>query len=128
MFTTDPKIIQAVLATHFDSFELGPKSKNLAALLGNGIFCNDGKEWEHSRATLRPAFRRDRIINKHFDSHYRHCEKLMLALPTNDKDGWTAKVDLDSLLLQITLNFSLEFLFGISITFDIELQGIEFTT
>ena len=45
-FTTDPKNIQAVLATQFSDFEIGElRRKNFFPLLGNGIFTTDGKNW-----------------------------------------------------------------------------------
>jgi hypothetical protein len=44
--TTDPKNIQAVLATQFNDFEIGQvRRNNFAPLLGNGIFTADGKNW-----------------------------------------------------------------------------------
>lgn len=44
--TADPKNIQAILATQFKDFELGPFRRNLfGPVIGNGIFTSDGKEW-----------------------------------------------------------------------------------
>lgn len=44
--TTDPKNIQAVLATQFNDFEIGSvRRNNFFPLLGNGIFTADGKNW-----------------------------------------------------------------------------------
>jgi hypothetical protein len=44
--TTDPKNIQAVLATQFNDFELGPiRRSNFFPMFGNGIFTTDGKAW-----------------------------------------------------------------------------------
>jgi hypothetical protein len=44
--TNDPKNIQAVLATQFHDFELGPRRRNIfSPLLGVGIFTADGKAW-----------------------------------------------------------------------------------
>ncbi|KAI9871473.1 MAG: hypothetical protein M1830_003848, partial [Pleopsidium flavum] len=55
-FTVDPKNIQAVLATQFNDFSLGPNRRDsFFPLLGNGIFTSDGKGWEHSRAMIRPS-------------------------------------------------------------------------
>jgi hypothetical protein len=46
LVTNDPKNVQAVLATQFQDFELGEVRRgNFGALLGSGIFTNDGKEW-----------------------------------------------------------------------------------
>ncbi len=44
--TTDPKNIQAVLATQFNDFEIGEVRRgNFFPMLGNGIFTSDGKAW-----------------------------------------------------------------------------------
>jgi len=57
--THDEKNIQAILATQFADFDLGPVRRgNFFPLLGNGIFTEDGKPWEHSRAMMRPQFAR----------------------------------------------------------------------
>lgn len=46
VMTIEPPNIQAVLATQFQDFEVGPiRRKNFAPLLGNGIFTADGKFW-----------------------------------------------------------------------------------
>lgn len=44
--TVDPKNIQAILATQFNDFSLGPSRRGAFwPLLGNGIFTQDGKPW-----------------------------------------------------------------------------------
>jgi hypothetical protein len=44
--TNDPKNIQAILATQFKDFELGPiRRGSFAPLTGDGIFTLDGKGW-----------------------------------------------------------------------------------
>jgi hypothetical protein len=44
--TSDPKNIQALLATQFQDFELGEARRgNFFPMLGNGIFTSDGKAW-----------------------------------------------------------------------------------
>ena len=44
--TADPQNIQALLATQFKDFELGPIRRGIfEPLLGAGIFTMDGKEW-----------------------------------------------------------------------------------
>lgn len=46
IMTVDPKNVQAVLATKFRDFELGPQRRNnFSAMLGTGIFTADGKIW-----------------------------------------------------------------------------------
>lgn len=44
--TVDPKNVQAMLATQFKDFELGPLRRNLFnPVIGKGIFTTDGKDW-----------------------------------------------------------------------------------
>lgn len=46
IITTDPKNIQAMLATQFNDFEVGElRRAQFFALLGDGIFTSDGKRW-----------------------------------------------------------------------------------
>jgi cytochrome P450 len=112
-FTIDPKNIQAILATQFHDFELGPRRKNvLAPLLGVGIFTQDGKGWEHSRAMMRPQFARDQVSD--LDLEERHVQNMMRALSVDSK-GWTDTIDLQVLFFRLTLDSATEFLFGESV-------------
>ena len=44
--TSDPKNIQAILATQFNDFEIGAARRgNFLPMLGDGIFTSDGKMW-----------------------------------------------------------------------------------
>jgi cytochrome P450 len=111
--TNDPKNIQALLATQFHDFEIGPMRRgNFNPLLGNGIFSSDGKAWEHARAMMRPVFSRDQVSDLRLEEE--HLQNLMLALPT-DSTGWTSEVDLQVLFFRLTLDSACEFLFGQSV-------------
>ena len=111
--TVEPKNIQAMLATQFHDFALGPtRRNNFLPLLGNGIFTADGKGWEHSRSMMRPSFTRDQVSD--LDLEERHVKNLMCALPV-ESDGWTSQVDLQVLFFRLTLDSACEFLFGESV-------------
>jgi cytochrome P450 len=111
--TNDPKNIQALLATQFHDFEIGPMRRgNFFPLLGNGIFTSDGKAWEHARAMMRPSFARDQVSDLRLEEE--HLQHMMLALPT-DSMGWTSEVDLQVLFFRLTLDSACEFLFGQSV-------------
>ena len=46
LMTVDPKNIQALLATQFNDYELGPVRRGaMWPMFGNGIFTADGKGW-----------------------------------------------------------------------------------
>ncbi|KAI9820833.1 MAG: hypothetical protein M1826_000858 [Phylliscum demangeonii] len=114
IFTIEPKNVQAVLATQFRDFELGPiRRGNFDALLGQGIFTQDGKAWEHSRALIRPQFAREQVSDLVLEE--RHVQNLMRALPADAVDGWTDPVDLQVLFFRLTLDSATEFLFGESV-------------
>lgn len=76
-------------------------------------FTQDGKDWQHSRAMLRPSFARGRTDS--FARLESHIRDLQHALPTN-VDGWTDAVDLQPLFFRLNLAYSLDFLFGKSDT------------
>lgn len=123
--TCEPRIVQAVLATQFQDFALGDKRRAIfGPLLGKGIFTEDGRDWEHSRAMLRPQFARDQVSDLNLEE--KHLQDLMRALPVerpdddDDEDddgdgGWTAPTDLQVLFFRLTLDSATEFLFGESV-------------
>ncbi|KAK7508997.1 cytochrome P450 52A12 [Phyllosticta citriasiana] len=113
IFTSEPKNIQALLATKFKDFSLGPRRiDNFEPLLGHGIFASDGKEWEYSRAMLRPQFAREQVSD--LDLEEVHMRNMMKALPVNP-DGWTSLTDVLPLFFRLTLDSATEFLFGESV-------------
>ncbi|TGO79402.1 hypothetical protein BELL_0034g00360 [Botrytis elliptica] len=108
--TSDPQNMQAILATNFADFELGPsRSQNMFELLGNGIFTADGEAWAHYRQQLKPQFSRDQISDLEAADH--HLQILYRALPQTSSE----EVDLLPLLLRFTMDVSTEFLFGKSV-------------
>ncbi|KAH6721361.1 cytochrome P450 [Leptodontidium sp. MPI-SDFR-AT-0119] len=121
VFTADEKNIQAVLATQFSDFDLGPTRRgNFWPLLGNGIFTQDGAGWEHSRAMMRPQFAREQISD--LEMTERHVQNMMKALDVDlHANRWTDCVDLQVLFFRLTLDSATEFLFGESVDSQIRL-------
>lgn len=114
IFTSDPRNMQAMLATQFDDYELGPVRRgNMIATVGDGIFVQDGKAWSHSRALLRPSFVRDQVSD--LDLEERHIKSLMKVLKTSGHDGWTAMTDIQVLFFRFTIDSATDFLFGESV-------------
>ncbi|KAK4497125.1 hypothetical protein PRZ48_011575 [Zasmidium cellare] len=112
-FTTDPKNIQALLATQFQDFGVGStRFSIMGEVLGDGIFVQDGKKWEHSRALLRPNFVRDQISD--LDMEERHVQSLLKVMPVQS-DGWTKFTDIQTLFFRLTIDAATEFLFGESV-------------
>jgi cytochrome P450 len=114
IFTADEKNVQAILATQFPDYDLGPLRRgNFMPLLGNGIFTQDGKPWEHSRAMMRPQFARELVSDLELEEC--HVQNLMRAIVAKSGDGWTDEVDLQVLFFRLTLDSATEFLFGKSV-------------
>jgi len=107
--TTEPRNVQAILATQFKEFGLGPtRYGSFHPLLGDGIFTLDGKGWEMSRTLLRPQFSREQI--SHLKSLEDHIQLLFKCIPT---DG--SVVDIQELFFRLSLDTATEFLFGESV-------------
>jgi cytochrome P450 len=104
--TCEPENIKAILATQFKDFNLpSGRKKAFAPIFGHGIFTTDGKEWEASRALLRPNFNRSQVGD--LDTFESHITKLIERIP---RDGST--VDLQPLFFMLTMDSATEFLFG----------------
>lgn len=122
----DEKNIQAILATQFKDFDIGPVRRgNFFPLLGNGIFTQDGKAWEHSRAMMRPQFVREQVSDLNLEEQ--HVQNLMKAITiTPGNHGWTGVIDLQVLFFRLTLDSATEFLFGESVDSQlVEIPGYE---
>lgn len=110
LFTADIPNIQALLASQFEDFDLGElRRKNAHPFLGKGIFLQDGKEWERSRALIRPQFARAQIGDLELEE--RHLQILLRGIEVV-RDGWTGEMDLQPLLFNLTLDAATEFLLG----------------
>ncbi|KAL9000148.1 MAG: hypothetical protein Q9188_005739 [Gyalolechia gomerana] len=109
IFTDEPKNTQAVLATHFNDFDIGELRRQATVkLLGHGIFNADGAYWQHSRALIRPNFVRKQVADLPLMEH--HVRHMMSHLPGNG-----TPVDIQPFFFRMTLDTATEFLFGRSI-------------
>jgi cytochrome P450 len=121
-FTSDPKNIQALLATQFNDFGLGPaRIGNMSQTLGSGIFTQDGKPWEHSRALLRPNFVRDQVSDLELEEN--HVQNMFKVMPIQS-DGWTAETNIQQLFFRLTIDSATEFLFGESVDSQLSEAGL----
>ncbi|KXH62722.1 cytochrome P450 [Colletotrichum nymphaeae SA-01] len=111
--TIDPVNIQAILATKFRDFELGPRRiAQFKPLEGNNIFTHDGPLWEHSRSLFRSQFSRENIND--LEGTERAVQALFLALPFvgQKTDDGALFVDIMPLIFRFTLDTATGFLFG----------------
>ena len=109
MNTIEPENIQTVLSTSFNDYEIGSRRREaFSPLLGKSIILLEGQQWEHSRARLRPSFKRSQVADlARFEVHLQH---LIPAIPC---DGST--VDLATLFFRLTQDVATDFMFGESI-------------
>ena len=113
-YTSDPRNIQALLATSFADYDLGvSRANNLAATLGHDIFTQDGRDWERSRALLRPNFARDQVSDLELEE--RHVRAMFRAIGPVNAGGWTPELDMQRLFFRLTIDSATEFLFGESV-------------
>ncbi|KAL3423419.1 cytochrome P450 [Phlyctema vagabunda] len=110
--TADPRNIQAILATQFSDFDLGPSRRgNFLPLLGDGIFTADGSHWKHSRAMIRPQFTRDQVSDLNLEEV--HVQNMVRVLETSiGADGWIEEANLLPFFFRLTMDSATEFLFG----------------
>lgn len=110
--TCEPENMKTILATSFKDFELGKlRHDNWGEVLGDGIFTVDGKEWEHSRAMLKPQFNKDQITD--LDDLESHVKNLLSKL--SHAENGEEVLNLHAYFLNFTLDFSTGFLFGKSV-------------
>lgn len=78
--TADPENIQAISATKFNDFGVGPIRGNIGApFLDRGVFTDDGEFWKHSRALIRPTFNRAEIAD--LSNFERHVSRFLALIP-----------------------------------------------
>lgn len=101
--------------------DLGPiRRGNFFPLLGSGIFTEDGKSWEHSRAMMRPQFAREQVSDLELEEI--HVQQMMRALDlAKQTNMWTETIDLQVFFFRLTLDSATEFLFGQSVDSQIAL-------
>lgn len=106
LMTNEPQNIQAILSTKFEDWRFGfLRDAAFKPLMGDAIFTMEGKDWDHSRAFLRPQFVRQQYGSA--EMFEQHVENLFKAIP---RTGET--VDLQKLFFNYTLDAATDFLFG----------------
>ncbi|KAL2049643.1 hypothetical protein ABVK25_010103 [Lepraria finkii] len=106
--TMDPDNIEAVLSTRFEDFHLGPRNLAMSAMIGEGIFTQDGPAWKHSRELLRRQFVRMQYQN--LEGFREHVENLVGSL--SDSRGI---IDLQPHFYRLTLNTTIAMILGQSV-------------
>ncbi|KAI1318071.1 cytochrome P450 [Xylariaceae sp. FL0255] len=104
--TREPAHIKAVLASDFESFGKGPRFHQIwSPFLGDSIFTTDGKQWQKSRALIRPMFMTDRLSDLYIFE--RQVGKMLHHIPPS---GQT--IDIMDLFFRMTLDVTTDFLLG----------------
>ena len=109
LMTNETENIKAILGTKMEDWPIdGPRLLSTLPVLGpDSIFTSNGEPWHRARAMLKPSFVRDQVADLHcFD---RHIRNMLAVIPA---DGTT--FDMQSLLLNMTMDSSTDFLLGYS--------------
>ncbi|KAB2102371.1 Cytochrome P450 [Alternaria gaisen] len=103
--TIEPANLEAIFATNFKDFGMGPRRAITFPMFGDGIFTQEGPDWKHSRDMLRPQLQH---------KQYENLEVFRVA--TDDLIGLVREskgiVDLQPLFFRLTLDTTTAFLFG----------------
>lgn len=114
IFTTEPRNIQAILATQFSDFQIPElRQSSFWPLLGEGIFTANGQVWSHSRAMLRPQFTRQQVADLELEE--KHVQQLLMHIKPDHATGWAEHTNLGPLFFRLTIDSATEFLFGQSV-------------
>ena len=89
-------------------FHLGPRNKAMMAMIGEGIFTQDGPAWKHSRELLRRQFVRMQYQN--LEGFREHVENLLDAV-----GSVPGLVDLQPYFYRLTLNTTIAMILGQSV-------------
>ncbi|KAF2084281.1 putative cytochrome P450 alkane hydroxylase [Saccharata proteae CBS 121410] len=104
--TIEPKNIQNILATNFESFDYGHRRRRaFQRLLGKSIFAVDGSQWLHSRKMLKPSFNKQEVGETEALEIY--VQDLIKAVPQNG-----STFDLQDLFFRFTMDVGTEKFFG----------------
>ncbi|KAI9652536.1 MAG: hypothetical protein M1831_006727 [Alyxoria varia] len=103
--TFDPQNVEAMLSSQFNDFHLGPRRLPMMAMVGEGIFTQDGSPWKHSRELLRHQFVRMQYQN--LEGFREHVEHLIDTM--KDVQG---TVDLQPLFYRLTLDTTISMILG----------------
>ncbi|KAL2037979.1 hypothetical protein N7G274_009198 [Stereocaulon virgatum] len=106
--TMEPENIEAVLSTRFEDFHLGPRNLAMSAMIGEGIFTQDGPAWKHSRELLRRQFVRMQYQN--LEGFREHVDNLVESLSVSP-----GIVDLQPHFYRLTLNTTIAMILGQSV-------------
>ncbi|KAK5106290.1 hypothetical protein LTS08_000408 [Lithohypha guttulata] len=106
--TIEPRNLEAILSTNFEDWSLGLRDQVMKPFFGSGIFTQDGKAWETSRALLRPQFTH---------RQYEDCEVFRGSVDAllDNLATQGPQADLQPHIFALTLDVTTAFLFGDSV-------------
>ncbi|KAI4140733.1 MAG: hypothetical protein L6R39_005677 [Caloplaca ligustica] len=97
-----------MLSTRFEDFGFGPRRSAFYALLGEGIFHQDGPPWKHSRELLRRQFVRMQYQN--LGAFREHVDNMIKVITKSE-----GVVDLQPIFFRYTLDTTTALIFGQSV-------------
>lgn len=106
--TMDPENIEVILSSRFEDFGFGPRRDAFYALLGEGIFNQEGPPWKHSRELLRRQFIRMQYQN--LSAFREHVDNMISVLHKSE-----GVLDLQPIFFRYTLDTTTALIFGQSV-------------
>ncbi|KAJ4298524.1 hypothetical protein N0V88_003554 [Collariella sp. IMI 366227] len=107
LMTNEVENVKTILASKFEDWPVaGPRLLIVLPVLGpDSIFCSNGDAWNRARHLIKPSFVRDQVAD--LECFDRHIENLLAKIPEDD-----TMFDVQSLLLDMTMDSSTDFLLG----------------
>jgi cytochrome P450 len=106
---SDPVFIEQLLAQHNDHISRGFAGDRLALMLGKGLLVSDGDLWRTQRQLLHPLFHRGALA--WLGSAVERCNTALIERFEAFADTGES-LDLNRAMLDFSLRFNLEILFG----------------
>ncbi|KAK3905020.1 glycosyl hydrolase family 76-domain-containing protein [Staphylotrichum tortipilum] len=109
LMTNEAENVKTILGTRMEDWPIdGPRLLATLPVLGpDSIFTSNGDGWHRARALVKPSFVRDQVAD--LGCFARHVGNLLAAIPADD-----TTFDLQTLLLDMTMDSSTDFLLGSS--------------
>lgn len=106
--TIEPRNVQAVLASDFESWGVAPMRLFVfKPFMGPGVGCLDGPAWVRSRSLLKPTFANSNIGDVRIENISKLVDTLIESIPS---DGST--IDLQTYFSRFALDSATDLLFG----------------
>ena len=105
-FLYNPEYVKHILQENHRGYIKSLAYRKLMALLGNGLFTDEGQSWLENRRLIQPAFHNNKV-QKYFEIIKLHANKMSETLDRQQE------INVMSESTQVTLNIITDTLFGV---------------